>query len=231
MNLAHYERLITDIRALDYSFEPFLHSKARGAAVMRHDVDFCVHSALALALWEAENDLRSTFFFMLTSNTYSLASFANRGKVERIRELGHDISLHFDPSVYADVDRGLVAERTCFESMFGVSVDIVSLHRPGLFLRDNNRPLPGCLHTYQDRFFRDMRYVSDSSGGFKYQHPTEIATEANGTNLHILIHPVWWVNEGETPSDKLRMWQRRYFTFLNEETSRNCGTFDGRMAS
>ena len=51
-----------------------------------------------------------------------------------------------------------------FEDFFTTKLDIISIHRPGVFLENNNRKLPGCSHTYEDRFFKDIVYLSDSGG-------------------------------------------------------------------
>ena len=45
-----------------------------------------------------------------------------------------------------------------------VEVDIVSIHRPGVFLNNNNIDLFGSKQTYQNKYFKKMKYISDSSG-------------------------------------------------------------------
>ena len=121
-------------------------------------------------------------------------------------------------------------EKRFFEDLFDVELQIVSLHRPGPFLEQNNRQLPDCRHTYEDQFFKQMTYFADSGGRFAYGHPLKAAAVAAGQNVHLLIHPIWWVTEDANPSDKLRTWQRQIYKFINDETVRNCKTFDGEQA-
>lgn len=131
--------------------------------LLRHDIDFSVEHAHEIALVERDHDVVATYFFMLTSNTYNLLSRRSASLVKGIRALGHKISLHFDPTAYPSME-GFRNEKNIFEQMFEVELDIVSIHRPGIFLENNNADLLGCKQTYQDRYFRDMKYISDSGG-------------------------------------------------------------------
>ena len=111
--------------------------KGSGVLLLRHDVDFSVDYAHAIAKKEFDRAVKSTFFFMLTSNMYNLLSPKNRDLVEDIAGMGHKISLHFDPTCYADLTPFTI-ERCTFEELFNVEVDIVSIHRPGTFLEQND---------------------------------------------------------------------------------------------
>ena len=59
-------------------------------------------------------------------------------------------------------------EKTLFENIFNVEVDIVSIHRPGPFLEKNNVSLNGIPQTYSDKYFKRMKYLSDSEEGMFY---------------------------------------------------------------
>lgn len=174
--------------------------------------------------------ISATYFFMLTSNFYNPLSSASRSKIEQIRDLGHTISVHYDPTAHTDLDVGFTIEKDLFEAIFSTKLDIISLHRPQGFLENNNRALPGVRHTYEDMFFRRLHYMSDSRGSFHHGHPLDSDAFANRQPIHLLLHPLWWVNDGETPSDKIRAWQRQHHDFLNEEVGRNCKAYDGRSA-
>ena len=231
MDEDEYVRILTEIKCLDYSFEKFSHNKKDHAAILRHDIDFCVPSALKIAKIEYEQSIRATYFFMVSTNAYSIGSLASRKIIEEIRSLGHTVSLHFDPAIYDDIDKGFATEKLFLESLFDVEITSVSLHRPRGFIDNNNRKLDRVSHTYEDKFFRDMKYISDSGGRFSYGHPLDQPELQEGKNLHLLFHPIWWVNSGDTQSEKLRKWQTRYFDFINEETSLNCNTFDSVRAN
>lgn len=211
-----------------YRFNRFDELARSGSLYLRHDIDFSLDFAVQMAREEKALGVMATYFVMLTSNTYNLLSAASRRQIEEIMSLGHVVSLHFDPVVYDDIDAGFRREADILAGITGRPLEIVSLHRPGAFLKDNNRPLPGVRHTYEDAYFRDIKYISDSGGAFKHGHPLESDAFHNGDPIHLLLHPIWWMTDPGTPSDKVRGWQARAFGFLNDEAKANCLTFDGR---
>ena len=107
--------LIEGFRSNGFVFRKFNESLSSKSVILRHDIDFSPQYALEIAKLENRLGLSSTFFFLLSSNIYSLASQINRAVVKEIIRLGHSVSLHFDPSVYSDVDKGFKVERDFFE--------------------------------------------------------------------------------------------------------------------
>ena len=214
-----------------YEFRPFESRLEGPALILRHDVDFSLEHALNVAREEKALGIAATFFFMLSSPFYNLLSKASANLVQEIRDLGHTVSMHFDPTAFEDLDQGFAAEKALFETLFKVDVEIISLHRPRGFLADNNRKLFGVRHTYEDEFFRDMAYLSDSGGVFSHGHPLQSAAFAARQPIHLLLHPIWWSADGDSPSDKLRNWQRQRYLQLHEEIGKNCKTFDGRLCT
>lgn len=223
-----FHELVAAFRKAGYAFRRFGEPAGPGVVYLRHDIDFSLDLAAAMAREEQALGVTATYFVMLTSNAYNLLSSASRRRVEEIQSLGHVVSLHFDPVVHQDIDAGFRREARILEEITGRPLDIVSLHRPGAFLEDNNRPLPGVRHTYEDAYFRDIKYISDSGGAFKYGHPLDSEAFREGRPIHLLLHPIWWMTGPGTPSDKVREWQAAAFGFLNDETRSNCLTFDGR---
>lgn len=226
-SLEGFRDLIGAFRAADYRFGGFTRDVPKRTLILRHDVDFSIELAARLAREEAALGIPATFFFMLTSNFYNLLSSASRALIGEIKGLGHTVSLHFDPTVHDDMDTGFAAERKLFEEAFG-AIEVVSIHRPGRFLDDHNRALGDVLHTYQDRFFRHIKYVSDSGGRFGHGHPLDSEAFAAGESIHLLLHPIWWTTAEADASDKLREWKAAHIQFLLEEINANCKTFDGR---
>lgn len=208
-----------------YSFENFIHPSNSKTIYLRHDIDFSVRDAYEIAQIEKDLGVKSTYFFMLTSNTYNLMSEANRDLVEKIKNFGHHVSLHFDPVAYQDFDKGFSNERDLFEKIFNVGIDVVSIHRPGNFLTNNNRKLDRCIHTYEDRFFKEMIYISDSGGRNVTQKLEELAKSELKKPLHLLIHPIWWTSKSKSPTQTLNNWLSKTAKFLLQETRKNCKTF------
>jgi hypothetical protein len=208
-----------------FTFEKFLSPKKSKVVHLRHDIDFSVKDAHELALVERELGVTSTYFFMLTSNTYNLLSKANQVLVREIKALNHEVALHFDPLAHDDLDTGFAAEKLIFEELFEAELKIVSLHRPGVFLERNNRKLAGCRHTYEDSFVREMTYLSDSAGRDVQQQLLELARGTGESPMHILLHPIWWTSTASTPTATLNNWLDRNQDFLVDETKRNCRSY------
>jgi hypothetical protein len=222
-----YRELVASIRRAGYSFGMDWDAPGENTVIMRHDIDFSTDYARVIAELESDLDMRSTYFFMLSANSYSLPSRHNADNVRAVRDAGHRVSLHYDPTVYDDPVAGFRAERKMFEDLFEVAIDIVSVHRPGDFLNDNNRDLDGCAHTYQDRYFHDMKYLSDSGGRFVTPLVDEFLAGAEGAPLQLLTHPVWWQDERADPTATLSHWIDGQDQFLRADTRRNCKTFEG----
>ena len=68
--------------------------------ILRHDVDLSIESALALAIIEKKHDIYSTFFILTSGITYNPLYSKNQDMLRQICEMGFEIGLHFDPSVY-----------------------------------------------------------------------------------------------------------------------------------
>ena len=126
---------------------------SKNTLFIRHDIDFSIEYAYRLALSESRLKICSSYFFMMTSNFYNLLSSHNQKLVKKISSMGHKVSIHFDPTAYKDL-KYFKYEKNVFENIFGKKIDIVSIHRPRFFLKNNNIKLSGISQTYQDVFFK-----------------------------------------------------------------------------
>ncbi len=194
--------------------------------LIRHDIDFSVNFANKLALFESKLGVRSTYFLMLTSNFYNLISSENQKLVKNIIKLGHKVSIHFDPTAHEDLEE-FKNEKRLFENIFDVEVDIVSVHRPGPFLDNNNITLCGITQTYSDKYFRNMKYLSDSGGRNVMPLISEYLEGDRSQGLHLLLHPIWWVDSKTSPTETLNFWRKEHSDFLKSEVRLNCKTYEG----
>jgi len=199
---------------------------------LRHDIDFSVESALEVSRIESDLGISSIYFFMLTSNMYNLFSKKNKLIVEEISTRGHQVSIHFDPTCYeSSFLDGFKTEYASFTSAFPSlpSPKLVSIHRPGSFLDDNNQKLPNVEHTYQDKYFRKMNYYSDSGGRDVSLSVSELEPKTGSANVQILLHPIWWVQITASPTETLLNFIQSNAEIISQETSRNCMTYDSTM--
>ena len=70
--------------------------------LIRHDIDFDIKLAHDMALIENELGIVSTFFFLTSCHSYNVLSKESRLLIMKINEMGHEIGLHFDPTLYKE---------------------------------------------------------------------------------------------------------------------------------
>ena len=220
-----YEKVIDDLLKKGYIFTDFLSDLNKNSICLRHDVDVSVEAAYKIALIEKDIGIKANYFFMLTSYSYNSLSDDNRSLIKKIHELGHAISLHFDPSIYSDIDNYFVKEKELFENIFDVNINFVSIHRPRDFLKDNNRKLKDCYHSYEDRFFKNMLYLADSAGRDIRSDLKNLLTGKNINPIHLLIHPIWWTTKTLSCTDTLNNWLEENNDFLTSQIRLNHRTY------
>lgn len=223
-SLKKYESVINTLKSKDFHFSIDWESIDPSRIFLRHDIDFSVEEAHKIAILETSLEVTSTYFFMLSSNMYNLMSKVNRRLIHQIHEMGHKVSLHFDPTVYPSLDPFL-DEKNYFERAFNTTVDIVSIHRPGIFLKDNNQDLFGVHHTYQNRYFNDMAYISDSGGKSIDDKIEMYSSQKNLPGLQLLLHPIWWTRTSHSPTETLNLWREANRCFITSEIYLNCKTY------
>jgi len=177
----------------------------------RHDVDMSPHRALRLAQIEHENGVKATYFWLLHSDFYSCFEVGIRDIVRAIRDLGHDVGLHFDSTFYGDHDdpasleRRINSERSVLEELAGTTVKAVSFHNPTekqLLLFD--QPFLADLVNAYGKPLRDgYRYVSDSNGHWRFHRLRNVLAAPAVENLHVLTHPEWWTPTEMAPRDRV----------------------------
>src|SRR4051794_6801842 len=128
-----YREILT-IAKERYAFEPF-GTHADGPHVLwRHDVDYSVHRAVALARLEAELGARATYFVSLHSDLYNPLEPAVHDRLREIAALGHWLGVHFDAGFYAGapLDEKAAWEARVLSESLEVPVGAVSLHNPSV---------------------------------------------------------------------------------------------------
>ena len=101
--------------------------------IMRHDVEYSVDRAYALAKVESSMDFTSTFFFQWTNNSYNILSRRNQDLIKDMHERGHVIGLHYALNGLTDmqeVRHQIKKEMDILSEMFGFPITQFSVHRP-----------------------------------------------------------------------------------------------------
>ena len=226
-DLQNYEGFLQTLKNKKYDFVFFneLNSKKK-QAILRHDIDFDVMAAFEVAKIEHSMGVKSTFFFLISNASYNPFEHRNFKLIYKIKQLGHKVTIHFDPTIYDDFEKGFIMEKKLFETAFESPVDIISIHRPNEYFQKYNRLIGKCEHTYLKKYFKDIKYVADSTGVFRYGHPFDTSEFQNNESLHLLIHPIWWIYNGDSNYTKLKEFYSKQKESLKSHYSLNCKPFN-----
>jgi hypothetical protein len=99
-----YQNLISQLQDGGYTISDYhSYGKFDKVAILRHDVDMSIGKALKMAQIEHEIGVCSTYFFLISTDFYNIASKSSVSKISRIHDLGHEIGLHFDEVKYGNI--------------------------------------------------------------------------------------------------------------------------------
>ena len=158
--------------------------------ILRHDVEWSVPAAVAMAKIDAEVGVKSTFLFRV-SGPYNPFYERTAPMIREIVGMGHELGLHYDCALIQGDRRALTAQLKALESTFGVIVDTVSPHQPN---RGPVVDVPGWINAYDHRFFRNCEYASDSLQVWRDGGPLE---RLEHPRMQLLIHPDNWSESGD----------------------------------
>lgn len=198
-----YATLLRSIAAEGYEFPRFLNFDSGAQHVLlRHDVDISVSHAHKLAIIENSLGVHSAFFFLLRSDFYNPFSSENTKMIKEIIELGHDVGLHIDLSVYNctpdNIHHHVVEEARLLSQIIEAPVYLVSFHRPTTLMRNvayEHIKLPGFVSLYEPNLFKDIGFISDSRGGWYHGHPLDHPAFKEKRAFQLLTHPIWWIEK------------------------------------
>ena len=205
-----YASLLSVLVKKGYCFTDYLNWKAfRKSVILRHDIDYDISKAVDFARVEAEMNVRSTYFVLLTSDFYNVFSHKNIDLLKTISKMGHTIGLHFDEMNYPyivgnrqEIIMKILQEAQTLEDVLKTPIKSVSMHRPSKEILEANLEIPGLVNSYSEVFFRDFKYISDSRR--RWREPVEdIIKSGKFDKLHILTHAFWYHDEEISLKDTL----------------------------
>jgi hypothetical protein len=206
-----FRELLRKLKAGGYRFARYGDAGEGRHVIWRHDVDFSIHRAAALAEIEAQEGVTATYFLNPRSSFYNLIEPAIMELVQRIAGLGHEIGLHFDSAAYATgrwepdfLEKCVGRERDLLQFALEAPIRSLSWHNPDLsnLLDFDAEEIAGMKNAYS-RFLRnEYRYCSESNGYWRFQPMSDLIAEGH-PRLHLLTHPEWWTKERLTPSERV----------------------------
>ncbi|WP_343564173.1 hypothetical protein [Kiloniella sp. b19] len=227
MNLNEYKDILTALSDTGYCFVDFHTARPEQKhIILRHDIDMDIAAALEMAELEHSLSIKSTYYVLLTSSLYNAFTAENVALLKQIGNLGHNVDLHFDASIYPGdsdtLDQEARKECARLEGLTGRTVNSISFHRPAQEFLNNPHKLADRIHSYQPRYFSEMGYCSDSRGEWRHGHPLDHEALKQGTALQLLTHPIWWVFEGSSPQEKLNRLVAGRHAEYKEQLALNC---------
>jgi hypothetical protein len=161
--------------------------------LIRHDIDF--HPSSILGAIEVGLNFHSTFFFMLTSKYYNVMSDSVQNTIKLLRSFGHEIGYHWD--YLSSIQPGIPIVND-FLPMFKA----YSNHRPGKHGLSQWNDAFFLEWTYDKKFSKDIKYISDSNREWKHGNPIKEIPNLKGENFQLLIHPIWWTKNPTKASEQ-----------------------------
>jgi len=187
-HLDHYGEILGAAKAGGYRFAHFEDAPVEGTVLLRHDVDLSLEAAVRMAELEHAAGASATYFLMVESVFYNLASREGVAAIDRLRELGHRVALH---AVYPSAP---------LDPRFD---PVVAWHNPDPeYMR---APLAdGRINVMQDPWFGPATYRSDSNQFWRSGCPHDELRTGAFPWLQLLTHPEIWAYPGETMGETMR---------------------------
>ena len=191
-----YINLINLLKENQYEFCDYNnYSKREKVVIMRHDVDNSLEKAVELAKLEAEHDIISTYFILLSTDFYNISSKKSLQMIKKIQELGHSVGLHFDEDKYNNCNVSIMDavknEARIMEQIIDSPIGVVSMHRPSTKTLESNYEFDNIINSYGKTFFNEFKYISDSRRIWR-EDVQMIITSGEYNRLHILTHAFWY---------------------------------------
>ena len=229
-NISGYRSVIStflDRGYKDVGFRDFTPAPHR--FILRHDIDFSLACAVKQADVNADLGVSATFFFLISSEHYNLASREGRATLKHVSGRGQKIGLHLDVALYGpDPDLAAIARDECaiLTALAETELEGVSFHRPVKALQGVRGLLANLPHAYEPRFFNEIEYCSDSQGRFYHGSPFDRDAFQAGLPMQLLLHPIWWMRDAEVePLEAIGEVERERRDALRASFAANCRPF------
>lgn len=210
--IEHYAELVK--LAKDQGFQFILHKdnyeEKRKDVIWRHDVEFSPDIALKMAEIEHNMGVQATYFFQTHSEFYNVFEPYFTRILNRIKELGHHIGLHFDSHYYGIsnaemLDKYISLDKKYFENVFNLKLDTFSFHNTTPFvLSCKEYQYGGLINVYADCFKMRYQYCADSTGFWRYEILDKVLRDKDVRHLHVLTHDAMWSEEVLSPRQRVR---------------------------
>lgn len=154
--------------------------------LLRHDIDFDLELAHQMAIIENSFGIKSVYLIMIQNPLYDMFSMQSIKCINKINSLGHEIGLHYDPSISTKYDFN--DQFSKLDCMLGYESKFYSHHQPTLYgfknILDHGKKID--LNSLASNF----EYISDSCMKPRKDLFKVICSQSK---VHLLIHPEFWM--------------------------------------
>lgn len=232
-NLNTFEQLISDILKHGYQFitEPSELVTGNGKIYLRHDIDVCLIRAYKILEIEKRIGAESTFFFMVNSPFYNLSEFNNLSLIKLFIDQRAKIGLHAYILDIEKFEEEIELQQKILNMHFETNINQLSFHHPNEKSMELDLTHVGLENLYHFCKKSGIEYFSDSNMNLNFIDLYQALRDKK--NIQLLLHPVWWIESLNDPSDlweillgeasaKLRRnIQRTERTYIDGEPNRN----------
>lgn len=201
--LETYMKLLKKIKDKRYIFVDYKNwMEVDKSVILRHDIDFSLKDAMKMSEVErGVTNVAATYFVLVSSNFYNIHSRESRNYIKYIMKNGGNIGLHFDETQYPITNENemkayVQKEAEVLGDVVGSEIDVVSMHRPSREFLTANMTFPKIINSYNEIYFKEMKYLSDSRRYWR-ENVDEIIEQSMNNRLHILTHPFWYAEGAE----------------------------------
>lgn len=208
---SHWKEILVEASRLGYALTSFKNydPSMKQVIILRHDVDYSANVE-AMARTEHECGATATYFLRMHSSYYNPLSYRNYKAFKELLTMGHEIGLHFDGipfigSFGENLASVFKKDKELLETMFNIEIVSASVHAfwtlpvPDYF-GFNAGELGIENYAYAAKFTKDMKYISDSRGG--WQEGCLCKLLGKYPKIQCLTHPYWWYEKREDAYDR-----------------------------
>jgi len=209
-SLATYRKLLETVVELGWSFRTLselLKPHATGI-FLRHDIDAELYLLEPFLEVEKSLGVTSTYFLMLESPFYNVASPEGRRLVSKILASGSSIGLHFFGEIHQYLEPEQLLEEISrqvaeLSNRINAGVSVFSFHQPSREMMKLNLDVPSVLNAYHESIMTQLMYLTDTNLQWNPESPLSALKSGVG-RIQLLVHPLWWITEGVRPLDRWR---------------------------
>ena len=209
--ICNYRHLIQIAKAqgFNYIFHKDTFVADRKDLIWRHDVEFEPDIALKMAQIEAEEGVKTTYFFQVHSPYYNLFDPHYTEVFNEIKALGHCCGLHFDSHYFGISDEKqlndyISLDKEYLEKVLKTEIDTFSFHNTTPFTQSClEYRYGGLINVYASYFKERYNYCGDSLGYWRFERLEDVLKDPKVQHLQVLTHDANWSEDVLSPRQRL----------------------------